>query len=219
MTWFWISSLLRCSATPVALAYAVVLRDMASTQSAQERVASHCDTDGGCPRPHCDWTLLHVQCDNAMVSDGKVIGTTNASSTTCFTYNSRLVENLHVSGKAYQPIQIHSVLRSNVARFVYMFVVCVVAPSSGLAGVMVLLMSRVTSVLLVTRAAMILGTIYNRLHQEIKETDGQPLMSQNMTAWSKINVREYTIYPVYIHIYPVYMHIYYITRTLCTLTK
>ena len=153
-----------------------------------------------------------------MVSDCSVIGTTNASSTTCFIYSSRLVEHLHVSGKAYQPIQIHSVLGSNVARFVYMFVVCVVAPSSGLAGVMVLLMSRVTSVLLATRAAMILGTLYYRLHQEIKETDGQSLMSQNMTAWSKIYVREYTIYPVYIHTYSVYIHIYIISLERCALS-
>ena len=45
---------------------------------------------------------------------------------------------------------------------------------------MVLLMNRVSKVVLVTRTAMLLGVI--RLRQEIKETDGQSLMSQNMNA-------------------------------------
>jgi hypothetical protein len=45
---------------------------------------------------------------------------------------------------------------------------------------MVLLMTPVSKVVLVTWTAMLFGVI--RLRQEIKETDGQSLMSQNMNA-------------------------------------
>ena len=45
---------------------------------------------------------------------------------------------------------------------------------------MVLLMTPVSKVVLVTWTAMLLGVI--RLRQEIKETDGQSLMSQSMNA-------------------------------------
>ena len=45
---------------------------------------------------------------------------------------------------------------------------------------MVLLMNRVSKVVLVTRTAMLFGVL--RLRQEIKETDGRSLMSQNMNA-------------------------------------